>query len=238
MQKCVLISTQPQWCELIACGKKLFEVRKTRPETTEPFKCYIYQTKMKWVFNLLKKLGFDKTAHTLSRAFGMVIGEFMCTSCEPFTISSSNMRVLSELSRVPVPDLYSYAKGKTLYGWRIKDPIIYDEPIPLSKFFRACNKEPGTDCSDCVYLGEHSCKSIKRPPQSWCYVESLDSNPRKMYLGNCEEGDCPHWSWCGDSYGDRNTELFCKLCKDTIYRGDVDEKPKIYCPLGKMFEED
>ena len=41
MNKSVLISIQPKWCELIASGKKTIEVRKTAPKLETPFKCYI-----------------------------------------------------------------------------------------------------------------------------------------------------------------------------------------------------
>lgn len=45
MNKGILISIRPKWCELIANGKKTVEVRKTRPKLDTPFKCYIYCTK-------------------------------------------------------------------------------------------------------------------------------------------------------------------------------------------------
>lgn len=44
MNKDVLISIQPKWCELISNGKKTIEVRKTEPKLQTPFKCYIYCT--------------------------------------------------------------------------------------------------------------------------------------------------------------------------------------------------
>ena len=44
MDKSVLISIRPKWCELIASGEKTIEVRKTRPKPGTPFKCYIYCT--------------------------------------------------------------------------------------------------------------------------------------------------------------------------------------------------
>lgn len=43
--KSVLISIKPKYCELIASGKKMVEVRKTLPKIDTPFKCYIYCTK-------------------------------------------------------------------------------------------------------------------------------------------------------------------------------------------------
>ena len=58
-----------------------------------------------------------------------------------------------------------------------------------------------------------------------------------MYLGNCDELDCEHWSWCGDSYGDRYTECFCRVNGARVYRADAEEE-RILCPLGKTFDED
>lgn len=45
MNKAVLISIRPEWCDLIVRGKKTIEVRKTRPKLETPFKAYIYCTK-------------------------------------------------------------------------------------------------------------------------------------------------------------------------------------------------
>ena len=46
MNKAVLISIRPEWCDLIMRGKKTIEVRKTRPKLETPFKVYIYCTKI------------------------------------------------------------------------------------------------------------------------------------------------------------------------------------------------
>ena len=48
MSKAVLMSIKPNFCELIASGKKTIEVRKTRPKLQPPFKCYIYETSQKY----------------------------------------------------------------------------------------------------------------------------------------------------------------------------------------------
>ena len=58
-----------------------------------------------------------------------------------------------------------------------------------------------------------------------------------MYLGNCDEMDCEHWSWCGDNYNDRNTECFCRINGARVYRNEAEEK-YILCPLGKAWDED
>lgn len=41
----ILQPIKPQYCELIASGKKTIEVRKTRPKCELPVKVYIYETK-------------------------------------------------------------------------------------------------------------------------------------------------------------------------------------------------
>lgn len=48
MSKAVLLSIRPKWCEKIANGEKIVEVRKTRPKMNTPFKCYIYCTLPKY----------------------------------------------------------------------------------------------------------------------------------------------------------------------------------------------
>ena len=75
---------------------------------------------------------------------------------------------------------------KTFYGWHISDLVIYDKPKELSEFATKCNKNCETGCCDCEYyhfeafesaMGVMECcrvdglKPLKRPPQSWCYVE-------------------------------------------------------------------
>ena len=47
VERAVLISIQPKWCELIASGRETIVVRKTKPKIPTPFKCYIYCTKPK-----------------------------------------------------------------------------------------------------------------------------------------------------------------------------------------------
>lgn len=65
------------------------------------------------------------------------------------------------------------AKAPLLYGWHISDLRIYDAPRELSEFQRAtnpcdsCHAEYTWKCTGCKKLSG----DIKRPPQSWCYVE-------------------------------------------------------------------
>lgn len=69
-----------------------------------------------------------------------------------------------------------YIKG-TGYGWHIVDLRIYDQPRELTEFRRACPNS--WYCESCVMHWENNgtCGNerlqIKRPPQSWCYVEEM-----------------------------------------------------------------
>lgn len=170
MSLSILQSIHPKYCELIASGKKTIEVRKTKPRIPTPFKTYIYQSKHKWVYRILEKLGLYQ---------GKIIGEYVCDEIQEITmndydygyydISDDDLRQTC-LSHA---ELWKYGKGKTIYLWHISNLKIYDQPKELSEFFKACDKPKGTDCSVCIDNREQSCKSLTRAPQSWCYVETV-----------------------------------------------------------------
>ena len=190
--KAVLISIQPKWCELIASGKKTVEVRKTKPKLETPFKCYIYETQGKtetpWI---------DEDGHVIFKGRGQVIGEFVCNKIEDLRYDALEMTYFSRKYRDAklldeeffpgtqgtYQKAYEYCEGMSygeeysdlFYGWHISDLVIYDKPRALSEFFYACNKPKYTDCSVCLDHKENRCKAITRPTQSWCYVESEDT---------------------------------------------------------------
>lgn len=183
--KSVLISIQPKWCELIASGKKLVEVRKTRPKIDTPFKCYIYQTKLRWVYSLLHALGFYAIARRLSRGAGKVIGEFICDEIKQIHCQSIEKEAIYAIaigngdkeyydnSCVSYKEAYRYLRNvKKAYGWHISDFVIYDEPKGIHHFFKSCgdcDKKGTRRCTE--ELTDCRAKVITRPPQSWCYVE-------------------------------------------------------------------
>ena len=184
--KSVLISIQPKWCELIAIGKKTIEVRKTAPKGKEPFKVYIYQTKKKWIYRLLEKLGLYQ---------GKVMGEFVCDEIttliydtewgvEPpqegyFFAETPSERVLADFNTcLTNQELINYGKGNPLYGWHISNLVIYDKPKGLREFkaYRWECETTEKQFKYCRFGYAHKshcefCKWIRRPPQSWCYVE-------------------------------------------------------------------
>lgn len=174
--KSVMISIQPKWCELIASGKKTIEVRKTRPKIEKPFKCYIYETN--WKDNT-----YWKNKH--KGKLGKVIGEFICDKIKEITYTQiynfgRYKDVCETETRLDFYALDDYLKQKNGYGWHISNLKIYDEPKELGDFRTPCKMGDYPCCGICDYAVHGidgdliDCDtSLKRPPQSWCYVEDL-----------------------------------------------------------------
>jgi predicted transcriptional regulator len=176
----VLISIQPKWVEKICRGEKTVEVRKTRPKCEVPFKCYIYETQGRTETPFV-----DEEGHHIFKGRGQVIGEFVCNKIDYWQYNWQpdvmHIQDMSELSCVSVDDLLKYSNNAkdTLYAWHISDLVIYDKPIALSEFQLPCDHE--NDCGTCkraIYCGStrQFCRcdledGLKRPPQSWCYIE-------------------------------------------------------------------
>ena len=158
MSRAVMLSIRPKWVEKIANGEKLIEVRKTRPKLQTPFKCYIYCTQPKYPHE-----DFISTDYPKPQFYGggKVIGEFTCDQFWIGTPHNTNP-LFCMAACMDGFDTEKYAKGKTLYGWHISDLRIYDTPKELSEFTGLRDTKFGAAPYE-----------IKRPPQSWCYVEAM-----------------------------------------------------------------
>lgn len=108
---------------------------------------------------------------------GKVIGEFICDKIikYPYNRDGYGLKDEKEIcaaSGLTEKELYHYLKGATPYGWHISNLVIYDKPKELSEFARHDN------AYDNAFGGasEDRAKNtpIKRPPQSWCYVEEIN----------------------------------------------------------------
>ena len=191
--KSIMISIQPKWCELIANGKKTIEIRKTRPRCDVPFKCYIYCTKPTYPHEdfITVDAGTDKPFFAFYGG-GKVIGEFICDEISKFTaefvdddcyedirycyttaddeedeiIISTNEYInpnnnwLCNKSHLSFNDIKKYIGTNfheiPFYGWHISNLQIYANPKELSNF---------------IHPVSWGYEELKRPPQSWCYVE-------------------------------------------------------------------
>lgn len=128
---------------------------------------------------------------------GKVIGEFICDKVyliknqgDRFVVANEEQGVTNEIARqscLDYDDMVGYLGNKDGYGWHIADLKIYDKPKELSEFRKPLDRVWGSYCNDycdrgCISFGstDYSCndywkweKGLTRPPQSWCYVESL-----------------------------------------------------------------
>ena len=133
----IMLSVQPKWCVLIAVGKKKIEVRTTVPNTL-PCEVLMYQTKKKWIYKLLKKLGLYQ---------GKVIGKFTIghvdklyhkqwvnQGSETYTTEDFGNNDILERACLDIVELCAYGKGKPLYAWHIDNLVIFDQPKELSEF--------------------------------------------------------------------------------------------------------
>ena len=169
MAKAVLISIRPKWVEKILTGEKTLEVRKNRPRLEPPFKCHIYCTN--------NGRCLENRDACLN---GKVVAEFMCDTFFPIQFECNDPAALGAGIEVPGTCLTDrkileyLGNGKRGFAWHISKLEIYDTPKPLSEFSRPFEICIGKVCDEygCAYCknGGH----IKRPPQSWCYVEELE----------------------------------------------------------------
>lgn len=173
--KGVLMSIRPEWCELIASGKKTVEIRKTIPRkfvhdgfyggyVVEPFKVYIYETQG---YSAAPQVFEDGT--TIFRGRGSVIGEFMCDEVVELAPLNRADDTVEEKACMSREEIARYLKGKG-YAWYISDLVIYDKPKELGEF-KQCHKCP-YGYEECTRY-EYSCNgayNVQNPPQSWCYV--------------------------------------------------------------------
>ena len=196
--KSILISIKPQWVEKILNGKKTIEIRKTKPNIKLPCKVYIYcsysKKSMKDLccyslntgnYKLMNKEEYDKDfAFSVN---GSVVAEFTlnkitthlynfidCEEQESYNFLvedvknagfDTNLEGLLDFDEF----IENYGKRKPLYAWHIDNLKIYDKQKELDEF------TTGKVALPCGY-GDYNIhnKILKRPPQSWCYVESLE----------------------------------------------------------------
>ena len=147
MAHAVLISIRPEWCDLIASGHKTLEIRKSRPSHSAPFKCYIYCTSSRhYTFS-------GKAKPSPGVIPGKIIGEFICSWILPISIKYSDPNSPIAQHKYPYTamtdkEIIDYlGNGVMGQAWHITELKIYKEPKELSVF------------------------GLRRPPQSWRYVD-------------------------------------------------------------------
>ena len=145
--------------------------------------------------------GFEIWADGIKAEYlnGKVIGEFVCDRIDEYRYGVYDGEfcyhiptVEGEKTCLEYDEAEEYGNGKPLYFWHITDLVIYDKPRELGEFIvpskiGCCNEGK---CRGCKYLDrgngyniEDDCnakfstdefKPLRRPPQSWCYVEEVE----------------------------------------------------------------
>lgn len=157
--KSVLFSINRPYTDYIKLKLKTSELRIRPPKTNEPYRAYIYET--------LKNGGCGK-----------VIGEFIAFNENTYRICMGVPRHLIISACVNVEEILRYTKNgkKDLTEISISDLLIYDKPKELSEFYKSTAKVLIKDGFIYKTLNKKNKEifKLKRPPQSWCYVEALE----------------------------------------------------------------
>ena len=188
MSRAVMISIRPKWCEKICRGEKTIEVRKTRPKLETPFKCYIYCTNIRpflvwgdvfrgdWFTEFTRISGYSRAeADKIWDVFnGHIVGEFTCDRIYEletrspggsYYVKGEDQPTTNDVARqscLTLKDMHEYLQAAKGYGWHISDLKVYDKPKEMDDF---------TGLRETKFGAEPV--TIKRPPQSWCYVEAM-----------------------------------------------------------------
>lgn len=199
--KSILISIQPQYVEKILNREKIYEIRRIIPKEWKeylegktsikpaPSKWYIYCTKpKKWyvyskcgvtsdelVWKTKDKVkmcdGFEFWGDDCETLNGRVVAEFTLKNIsywQPYwTPEVMHICDISEKSCVSIEDLMKYCGNGIIYALHIEDLKIYDKSKKLNEFSSISKRMKGKESRFTSHL-------LQRPPQSWCYVESLD----------------------------------------------------------------
>ena len=196
--KSVIISIRPYWIFLIIAKKKgwniekekTIEVRKSFPKDKDWDKTVIfYCTKDKASFNKIPK----EYQPLMEKFLGKVIGEFVCDviyAISKYSIkekiiynsvdSYNNLQIIKD-SCLNINDIIAYTKGKTdVYLWHISDLKIYDKPKEITEFYKCGFEDAYNEWEYYDIAGVNGIMpksedwKIKRPPQSWCYVQEQE----------------------------------------------------------------
>ena len=139
----VLMSIRHRHILNIHSGEKTNELRTKPPKIECPFKVYNYDTEQ-------------------SGGCGKVVSEWICDSMETWRICMGVPIHLATTGCVSVDEILKYTDNgyKDLTAMHISDLVIYDKPKELGEFTGLRNTKFGYEPI-----------KIKRPPQSWCYIE-------------------------------------------------------------------
>ena len=110
----VILAVRPKWLRLIFRGMKTTELRKSIPNTAEPFLVDFYETKS-------------------DSGSGMVIGRCKCYLAARVT-DPSQMAALQDSSCVTVADMRRYSRQRHICAWYLAEVEHLKEPRRLMEY--------------------------------------------------------------------------------------------------------
>ena len=190
----ILRPIRPPHAHLILTGDKTREVHTVMPSCESPYRVYIYVSKTGGVL-LRNDAGFYKYLSGVpdgylkvykKRLNGFVVGHYTCNTVSKYVMKDGKYDIPVDeklASRVSYEWLVKYGAGKSLYFEHISDLVIYDEPRRLSEFV-SDKTLTYNEWLNGIYSGGKGSKgnynsylnvcSIKRAPQSFCYVRERE----------------------------------------------------------------
>ena len=161
--KDLMASLKPYYYYLIGEGIKKWEVRKNAPKADDwSRKVNFYMSKDEKSFAKIPKEFQEKYRKHFGKVGLRVIVDWIdIIECD----SNSHLYFSLNGTCLSQEEIRDYCNGQDLSAWHIYDKLILDKPKELSEF-RSYNV--GTYFENGYPMPTHE---IKRPPQSWCYVE-------------------------------------------------------------------
>lgn len=199
----ILRPIRPQHVHLILSGDKTREVHTVMPSCDGPYRVYIYVSKSGGLLLRSESVGYRHIRYLSgvpvgyqkvykNRLNGFVVGHYTCTTVSKYIMEDGKYNIPDEevlKSRVSYEWLFKYGLGKPLYFEHISDLVIYDESRRLSEFV-SDKTLTYNEWLNGIYSGGQGSKgnynsylnvcSIKRAPQSFCYVRE-----REVLLRGC-----------------------------------------------------
>lgn len=187
----ILMSIKPEWVAKILNGEKTIEVRKKFPKDYVGW-VYIYCTKDlksgKQALTWLNERSLEQVKNITYKGkevLGKVVARFWCDKVkylvedkfhEYYTEELEENEILKK-SCLTYSQLFNYLKGKVGYAIHISKLEVFDKPRELSDYVHYV--KPKRTKYDIEFEKKMGCKTfyiskalpLKRPPQSWCYIE-------------------------------------------------------------------
>ena len=182
MKEAILMSTNPEWVLMTLNGDKIIEIRKTKPKRKLPIDVYIHCTMQDP--NSGNALAIMIGNHLGN---GKVVAKFTLREVEKITMRKiwgewevygehTDFIELCRKSCLEQDEIMDYMGGdRHAYAWHISDLVIFDKPKELSEF-RYKKVTMKWDENYHHRIVKKEIVPVKRPPQSWQYVEVKDKD--------------------------------------------------------------